>query len=105
MLKKDNDKFRIFSISTEEEFNKIAIKTFLYQYENNEIYKEFVNTIKTDMQSVKHYKQIPFLPIEFFKTQEVVSGKFNPEAIFESSGTTGSKRSNHFVKDLNLYEN
>jgi hypothetical protein len=48
--------------------------------------------------------KIPFLPVSFFKTQQVVSGTFIPEKIFESSGTTDSERSKHFVADIKLYK-
>lgn len=47
---------------------------------------------------------IPFLPVSFFKTHKVTSTDFEPEITFESSGTTGSDTSRHFVKDLSLYK-
>jgi hypothetical protein len=53
---------------------------------------------------VKKITQIPFLPISFFKTHQVTTTEFNPEAVFESSGTTQTSRSRHFVKYLDLYK-
>lgn len=47
---------------------------------------------------------IPYLPISFFKTHPINTTKFEPEIIFESSGTTGENTSRHFVKNLELYQ-
>ena len=46
---------------------------------------------------------IPFLPISFFKSHTVSTGSFEPEQVFESSGTTQTTNSKHLVKDINLY--
>ncbi len=97
-------KNRIFNIVTPDDFNDIAIEIFHFQYKNNYIYKQFVDFIKKDISKILHYSQIPFIPVEFFKSQKVVSGEFNPEIVFTSSGTSGIQTSNHFVKELNLYD-
>ncbi len=49
-------------------------------------------------------QQIPFLPIQFFKSHTVVSNNEAPQAIFTSSGTTGMTTSQHLVTDVSLYE-
>ena len=103
MFKKDIEK-RIFSIENELQFEQLALEIFQVQAEHNKIYKEFIKNLKINVTDVKSLQQIPFLPIEFFKTHEVVTGNFNAEAIFKSSGTTGLETSSHFVKDLSLYE-
>ncbi|MEY4052306.1 MAG: hypothetical protein RIR64_1291, partial [Bacteroidota bacterium] len=46
---------------------------------------------------------IAFLPISFFKTQDVFIGE-KPVNLFESSGTTQDVKSKHWVQDLSLYE-
>ncbi|CAM2927037.1 Acyl-protein synthetase, LuxE [Flavobacterium succinicans] len=94
----------IFSISNQKQFEKIALKTFRYQYENNLVYQEFCDLLKTNVQQVKTLQQIPFLPIQFFKSHEVVSSNEAPQAIFTSSGTTGMITSKHLVTDVSLYE-
>ncbi len=48
--------------------------------------------------------QIPFLPVEFFKTQHVYAAQSSPEIVFTSSGTTGLQTSKHPVADVQLYE-
>ena len=94
----------IFTISSHKHFEKIALKTFRYQYENNLVYQEFCNHLKTDVQKVKSLQQIPFLPIQFFKSHKVVSN-INPiESTFTSSGTTGMITSKHLVTDVSIYE-
>ena len=94
----------IFSISSQKQFEKIALKTFRFQYENNLVYREFCDFLKTDVQKVKSLEQIPFLPIQFFKSHKVVSNSNNIQQTFTSSGTTGMATSKHFVTDVSLYE-
>ncbi|UYQ91292.1 acyl transferase [Chitinophaga horti] len=48
--------------------------------------------------------RIPFLPIQFFKSHRVVCGQFEPEVVFESSGTTQTINSRHEVKDADIYQ-
>ena len=94
----------LFSISNQKQFEKIALKTFRYQYENNLVYQEFCDLLHTNVQKVKTLQQIPFLPIQFFKSHTVVSNNEAPQAIFTSSGTTGMTTSQHLVTDVSLYE-
>ena len=94
----------LFSISNQKQFEKIALKTFRFQYENNLVYQEFCDLLHTNVQKVKTLQQIPFLPIQFFKSHTVVSNNEAPQAIFTSSGTTGMTTSQHFVTDVSLYE-
>jgi phenylacetate-coenzyme A ligase PaaK-like adenylate-forming protein len=94
----------ILAISNQKQFEKIALKVFRFQYENNIIYKEFCNFMKTDVQKVKTLAQIPFLPIQFFKSHEVLSSKNKIQQTFTSSGTSGAITSKHFVTDVSLYE-
>ena len=94
----------IFTISSQKQFEKMALKVFRFQYENNLIYQEFCDFLKTNVQRVKSLEQIPFLPIQFFKSQKVVSNKNSIQETFTSSGTTGLMTSKHFVTDISLYE-
>lgn len=91
----------IFNISSEEEFNNTAIEVYQFQKQNIPVYGDFIKNLKIDQ--VEHYSQIPFLPIEFFKTHQVINPKDAANIIFSSSGTTGSKTSKHYVKDVNWY--
>lgn len=94
----------IFSISGQKQFDKIALKVFRFQYDNNTVYRTFCEHLKVDKQHIKSVSQIPFLPIQFFKSHDIVAGNHPIQATFTSSGTTGSATSKHLVTDLPLYE-
>lgn len=94
----------IFTISSKKEFEKIALKTFRHQYDNNKVYRDFCTFLNRDKQNVKSVKEIPFLPIQFFKSHEVLSSAEPVQIIFTSSGTTGMATSRHLVTELAYYE-
>ncbi len=95
----------IFAISSKKEFEKITLKVFRYQYENNKVYQAFCNHLGKNTSNVKQINAIPFLPIQFFKSQTIVSNLDQVQAVFTSSGTTGAITSQHFVTDISIYEN
>lgn len=94
----------IFTISSKKEFEKIALKVFRHQYDNNIVYRNFCSFLKKDKLNVKSVAAIPFLPIQFFKSHEVVSSLEPVQETFTSSGTTGMATSRHLVTDLSYYE-
>lgn len=95
---------KIFNCTNDLEFEKLALQVFQYQATNNRVYKEYLEHLKFDISSIKTLTQIPFLPIEFFKSHKVISSDIEAQAIFTSSGTTGNLTSRHYVPDLNIYE-
>ncbi|MCY1634424.1 LuxE/PaaK family acyltransferase [Marinifilum sp. D737] len=99
-----NWKEKIFSISNKTEFEQVALKIFRYQAENNEVYREYLQYLKKDVNQISKLTDIPFLPIEFFKSRKVVSCNDPAKEIFTSSGTTGKLTSRHFVPDISIYE-
>ena len=94
----------IFDIKSSLEFENKAIEVFKYQFENNLVYRSFCDLLYKHPCDVKKIKDIPFLPIDFFKSHEIKISSKKTSKIFTSSGTTGSNLSRHFVTDLNLYE-
>ncbi|MFC4816081.1 acyl transferase [Flavobacterium sp. GCM10023249] len=94
----------IFHIGSKKEFEKITLKIFRYQYDNNSVYRDFCTYLKKDKTNVKRLDEIPFLPIQFFKSHEVVSSTAPIQTTFTSSGTTGMNTSKHYVTDLEFYE-
>lgn len=94
----------IFTISNQKQFEKTALKVFRLQYANNLVYREFCDYLNTDVGAVKTLQQIPFLPIQFFKTHEVLSNTNAVQETFTSSGTTGMITSKHRITDISLYE-
>lgn len=93
----------IFSISSPQEFEKISLEVFKYQYHANKIYRQFCQYLNILPERVEKIENIPFLPIEFFKTKKIISGKAKPVITFTSSGTTGQNTSKHHVCDISLY--
>lgn len=77
---------------------------FRFQYENNLVYKEFCDFMKVKVQEVKSIKEIPFLPIQFFKSHSIVSNTNSIQETFYSSGTSGQITSRHYITDISLYE-
>ena len=95
---------KIFNISNEDEFNSTALEVFNFQYKNVPIYKSYVDLLKIENDKLSSYKEIPFLPIHFFKEHNVISNNMSVEKTFLSSGTTQKKRSKHLVHCIKLYE-
>lgn len=92
----------IFSVSSDS-FSQKALNMFRYQYAENKVYRQWVDSLHVNINQVDQIYQIPFLPVSFFKTHNVVCGDFKPQVIFESSGTTTTVNSRHSVKELNVY--
>ena len=84
-------------------FNELAIKLFIHQHQHNHIYRQFCDSLHVNVNEVDSLGKIPFLPISFFKTHIVKTGEFEADTIFESSGTTQTIPSKHFVKDIDIY--
>ena len=94
---------KVFNVE-KEGFEALALEIFRFQYQNNLVYRTYVDALIHDITTIDAVNKIPFLPVSFFKSQNVVTTNFEPEKVFESSGTTSSVNSRHFVKDLSLYE-
>lgn len=85
-------------------FENVVLSVFKYQYENNHIYRSFCKHLKKDASSVHKVRDIPFLPIEFFKKNKIISGSEPTTMVFSSSGTTGSRVSKHHITDISIYK-
>lgn len=94
----------ITSIQTTKEFHKMAMKIYRHQYEHNEVYQKFCMLVSKTPANVKHITEIPFLPIEFFKSKDILTTLDPVKTTFTSSGTTGIITSKHHVTDLSYYE-
>jgi len=102
--KTDNLEEKVFSISNEEAFQSIALEVYDFQYNNNPVYQRYCQILGRTPETIHQTDQIPFLPISFFKTHRVVTTSFNPQLVFQSSGTTSTTASVHYIKDIHLYE-
>lgn len=94
----------LFNLQSEEEFQDATLRVFKHQFENNRVYRSFCDLLYVHPSDVKSLAQIPFLPIQFFKSHKVLSSLEEVQETFTSSGTTGNTMSKHFVTDLSLYE-
>lgn len=96
--------YSIFQNHGEEEFNAISLDVFKHQFEHIGIYREFAQYLMKSPDQIKHYTEIPFLPIELFKSHQIMDRQNQPQMVFKSSGTSGMERSQHYIADLKLYE-
>ncbi|MFY0254520.1 acyl transferase [Chitinophaga sp. 30R24] len=92
----------IFSLQADG-LEAAALELFRYQYWGNELYRAYTDALHILPASVQRMEDIPYLPIQFFKTHRVVCGDFEPELVFESSGTTQTVNSRHLVKESAIY--
>lgn len=95
-----NNLFELGSTS----FNDVLQQSFQFQYGNNPVYRSFCEALHVEPTEVSTMEAIPFLPVSFFKTHRIESTEFIPETLFESSGTSQTIQSKHYVKSLALYE-
>ena len=98
------EKQQIFSISNDQQFADCALQTFRFQAQNCAVYREFITNMKVDIDAVDGVEKIPFLPISFFKSHEVLSSTSKVQVVFTSSGTTGMINSRHLVTDVSWYQ-
>ncbi|WP_163517057.1 LuxE/PaaK family acyltransferase [Gelidibacter japonicus] len=94
----------IFNIQTQAEFESASLEVFKFQFENNRVYRSFCDLLYIHPSDVKRIEDIPFLPIQFFKSHDVLSSTQPVEQVFTSSGTTGDATSKHQVTDLHIYK-
>jgi len=95
----------IFKIKDKTEFNAIALEIFQFQFQHNRVYRSFCDLLYKHPSDVKLIEDIPFLPIDFFKTRKIICKDTPIETVFTSSGTTGNMTSKHYVTDLDVYKN
>lgn len=95
-------KKELFKI-TPLEFEKRALEAFAFQFNQNDVYRQYCLSLGKTPEEVIGLTDIPFLPIEFFKSHVITSTKKTPETIFLSSGTTSTQRSKHYIPDLTFY--
>lgn len=97
-------KISIFNTLNSTDFEKLAIEVFRFQSQHNAVYKQFIGLLKINPLTVQTIADIPFLPIEFFKSHRILSSTNEIQETFLSSGTTGQTQSKHFVTDIAIYE-
>jgi len=94
----------VFNIQDQSDFKTCALQVFRHQFKNNAIYRSFCDLLYIHSSDVKEVEEIPFLPIQFFKSHAVLSSIQAVQETFTSSGTTGSSISKHMVTDVSWYK-
>ena len=94
----------IFKI-TAQTFEENALRLFKIQSERNLIYREYLEHLGIEPVNINRIPDIPFLPIEFFKSHSIKTGEWTEQCVFKSSGTTKTGRSQHFIHDRGFYHN
>ena len=94
----------LFNSHNEKDFETTALRVFKFQHQHNGVYRSFCDLLYKNPSDITSLRDIPFLPISFFKTHEILSATDRIQKIFSSSGTTGSLTSKHLVTELDIYE-
>jgi hypothetical protein len=106
-LSKPLDTFKIFESEiytvNGHSFADIALRIFRFQAEHNSVYRSFIQHLRIDVSAITTVEQIPFMPISFFKEHSIKTGNWEPELVFTSSATTGTRVSRHEVASLDFY--
>lgn len=97
-------KRKIFFIKNDSDFESLALEIFKYQYYSNKVYQAFCDCFMSNPKTVFSFSKIPFLPVEFFKSQKVICGNKTADIVFKSSGTTSQSASIHYISDKEIYE-
>lgn len=91
--------------TSQDQFDKWALDLFVHQASNNSTYRDYINQLNVNVSKVNSIGEIPFMPIQFFKSHTVKTGDWKSEHVFQSSGTTGQVISKNHVKSLKFYQN
>jgi phenylacetate-coenzyme A ligase PaaK-like adenylate-forming protein len=93
----------IFSLD-HSSFEQNCLTVFRQQYQNVSIYRRYVDLLKINPDSIHSVEEIPFIPVQFFKSDNIIADLSKSELIFTSSGTTSALTSKHLVKDIAVYK-
>ncbi|MBL7766649.1 MAG: acyl transferase [Chitinophagaceae bacterium] len=91
--------------SAPQHFHELALQLFRYQAAHVPVYQAYIRQLKIQPERIMHIKEIPFLPVRFFKSHAVYDhDQPRPQLYFESSGTTGQIPARHEIADPAIYE-
>jgi hypothetical protein len=96
-------KSAIFKIASQSEFEDLSLEVFRLQYKANAVYRKYCDLIGRNLAEIKSFKEIPFLPISFFKHHKIILDNLKIEETFLSSGTGLGGQSKHYVSDIEIY--
>ncbi|MEC9221956.1 MAG: acyl transferase, partial [Bacteroidota bacterium] len=80
---------------------EVILQLFRKQASQPGIYKDFVEQLGINVDTVMEVEAIPFMPVQFFKNHAIhPKGITSFDKVFESSGTSQSTTSKHYVAHL-----
>lgn len=94
----------MLDISAAAEFEEAAMEVFRFQAERCAPYRDYLAAAEIDPEAVAGIGEIPFLPIELFRSRRVYCGEGGPETVFTSSGTGSAAAAKHYVASLSDYQ-
>ena len=63
-------------------FEETTLKVFRYQYEHTSVYREFCDALHKTPDTIKTIFDIPFLPVQFFKSHDIIDRTKTAKKIF-----------------------
>ena len=67
---------------SESSFDNHAINLFRYQARQNLVYKQYLDALRLNPLNIRKVSQIPFLPIEFFKSLDIKTNEWETQIVF-----------------------
>lgn len=93
------------SDSSDDDFNQLALKIFAYQFAHNQPYRRFAIQRGRTPLTVKHWRNIPAIPITAFKDFTLSCGPIEAmQAVFMTSGTTGTVKGRSYHPTLDVWQ-
>ncbi len=93
----------ILNIDSNAAFERAALEIFAFQAERCAPYRDYLDAIGVAPGEVQRFADIPYLPIELFKSRKVYCGAKEPEKVFTSSTTGGDTPARHYVENTENY--
>lgn len=93
----------ILSISSAQEFETMALRLFAFQAQRCKPYADYIALLGIEPSEVRTIEDIPFLPIELFKSHDIYCAEREPEIVFTSSNTGGTVPSHHMMASTEVY--
>lgn len=93
----------LHSIQSPEDADNIALQLFRFQAEHCAPYRDYIALMGIDPMTITSVEDIPFLPVELFKSHDIYCAPTPPEIVFTSSNTGATTPSRHMMASLEVY--
>ena len=93
----------LHSIKCREDADNLALELFRHQATHCKPYHDYIELLGIKPDTIRRVEDIPFLPVELFKTHDIYCGDTPPEIVFTSSNTGSTTPSRHMMASLEVY--